>query len=290
MSTLVIQLGRLGDVIQTTPLLQQISAKNPSERLDILLLEPNDECLTGLRGITTIRTVSEDLKLLDDRIAVGFAHHEIPVQATQLLRELDLPAYDLVINASHAALGCWLAGQIPCASREGGVITQEGECLYAGGAHVYRIASIGFREQNWFNLVDLLRCDGSRPLTEETKPKLYVNIAEELPFNLPAGRRIALNVGASEKHRRWPARHFAQLTESLQAMGLTPLLVGAPSDRAACNEVEALSRAMLPNLAGKTSISHMARIVKECDLLISADTGAVHVAAAVGTCVVGLYG
>src|SRR5262249_51377129 len=103
MSTLVIQLGRLGDVIQTTPLLRQLSANYPSKRLDVLLLEPNDQCLKGLPGVTTLRTITEKLKLLDDRIAVGFARREIPTEATELLRELDLPAYDLVINASHAA-------------------------------------------------------------------------------------------------------------------------------------------------------------------------------------------
>jgi heptosyltransferase I len=294
MSTLVIRLGRLGDVIQTTPLLLQLAAQQPGQRLDLLIVGPNQQCLSGLSGLTSVYTVSEELKPLDDRIAAGFRKRQIPPAAWACLRNLELPHYDRVINASHAALGCWLAGEISCAVREGGVINRQGECLYDGGAHAYRVAMLGFRRQNWFNVIDLLRCAGP-PGTRHTSPKLYVATARELPFVLPLlpapnRYRIALNVGANEKHRCWPPQHFAQLAAALHEFGCSPILVGAPSDRDACAEVEALSRVPLPNFAGQTSIPEMARLLKKCDLLISSDTGAVHIAAAVGTNVLGLYG
>jgi ADP-heptose:LPS heptosyltransferase len=296
MSTLVIQLGRLGDVIQTTPLLLQLAAQQPGQRLDLLVVEPNHQCVSGLPGLTSVYTVSEDLKPLDDQIASGFPRRQIPPAAWHCLRSLELPHYDHVINASHAALGCWLAGEISSTTREGGVINRRGECLYDGGAHAYRVAMIGFRRQNRFNIVDLLRCSGP-PGVRHAIPKLHVDIAiaRELPFVLPLsptpkGSRIALNVGANEKHRCWPPQHFARLAAALHEFDCSPILVGAPSDRDACAEVEALSRFPLPNFAGQTSIPEMARLLKECDLLISSDTGAVHIAAAVGTTVLGLYG
>lgn len=294
MSTLVIQLGRLGDVVQTTPLLQQLAAQQPGQRLDLLVVEPNQQCVSGLPGLTSVYTLSEELKPLDDQIASGFPRRQIPLAAWHCLRNLELPHYDHVINASHAALGCWLAGEISSTTREGGVINRQGECLYDGGAHAYRVAMIGFRRQNTFNVVDLLRCSGPAG-DRDASPKLHVDIAHELPFDLPLsptpnGSRIALNVGANEKHRCWPSQQFVRLAAALHEHGCAPILVGAPSDRDACAEVEALSRIPLPNFAGQTSISEMARLLKECDLLISSDTGAVHIAAAVGTTVLGLYG
>jgi hypothetical protein len=47
-----------------------------------------------------------------------------------LLARLNLPRYHRVINASHAALGCWLAGEIPCDAREGGIINREGASVF----------------------------------------------------------------------------------------------------------------------------------------------------------------
>jgi len=333
MRTLVIQLGRLGDVIQTTPLLQDLAATDGGEPVDLLLLHPNQSAILGNQNVATIRAVSEDLKPLDDQIATGFRQRRIPTQAHVLLKQLNLPRYDRVINASHAALGCWLAGQIPSTERQGGVITPEGECLYQGAAQTYRIAMVAFREQNWFNTVDLMRCaalaprsttkgntsrenaspentqqeDTSRATTSITSraaawrniasvgsppapSRLYMNEAVALPFAVPKGPKIALNVGASETGRTWPAEHFARLAEGLVAQGLAPILVGAPSDREACAAVQAASRTALPSFASKTSIPEMARLLTQCELLVSADTGAAHIAAAVGTKVVGLYG
>jgi ADP-heptose:LPS heptosyltransferase len=286
--TLVIQLGRLGDVIQSTPLLRSLTAAG--EQVDLLPVQPNQAAVTDMAGVTTIRTVGEDRKPLDDQIAAGFPQLQIPLEAWRLLDELHLPHYDRVINASHAALGCWLTGEISSGRREGGVINRNGECLYEGGSHAYRVAMLGFRRQNWFNVVDLLRCAGPTQLRNPENLSLYVHVSEGLPFALPPGRKVALNVGANEKHRRWPAAYFARLAEHLSSCGFVPILVGAPSDREACAEVQAAARIALPNFAGKTSIPEMARLLSECDLLVSADTGAVHIAAAVGTTVLGLYG
>jgi hypothetical protein len=220
MPTLVIQLGRLGDVIQTTPLLQELSRQSrmkcshseTAERIELLVVQANQEGVHAFEVLSSIRTVGEDLKSLDDQIARGFRHGAIPDEAQRLLARLNLPCYDRAINASHAARGCWLAGEIPCDSREGGIINREGECLYRGEAHTYRVALLEFREQK---LVQpgrfAVMCGSASPEIfdsfglESFAP--YVEVSEGLPFALPPGRRVALNVGANEKHRRWPASH-----------------------------------------------------------------------------------
>jgi hypothetical protein len=150
MHTLVIQLGRLGDVVQTTPLLRELAAAGSGDlgdRIDLLLLHPNQAAVLGIQGIATIRTMGEDLKPLEDQIAPGFRRRQIPGQAAQLLQQLQLPRYDRVINASHAALGCSRTAEISAGQREGGLITRDGECLYEGAAQTYRVAMVEFRER-----------------------------------------------------------------------------------------------------------------------------------------------
>ena len=146
----------------------------------------------------------------------AFRRARFPAEAYVLLADLELPLYDRVINASHAPLGCWLAGAIPCtnpSARFGGVIVDR-ECLYLGAASVYRVAMLQFREQNLFNLVDLIRAiaGGAPP---SVPARLYVNQSAELPFALPAGRLVALNPGANDATRCWAAENFARLAESL---------------------------------------------------------------------------
>ena len=128
------------------------------------------------------------------------------------------------------------------------------------------------------------------PAKPSAHRRLHVNQAAALPFALPAGRRVALNPGASEPARCWPTENFARLAETLSAAGFSPLLVGAPSDRELCDKVQAAARIAIPNFAGSTTIPEMATLLARCELLVSADTGAGHLAAAAGTTVLGLYG
>jgi ADP-heptose:LPS heptosyltransferase len=287
--TLVIQLGRLGDVIQTTPLLADFASRG--DQVDVLVLHSVHTALLGCPAVANVIAISDALKPLDDAIAFGFPHRKIPAEAFDLLAALRLPLYDRIINASHAPLGCWLAAEIPCAdpsARYGGII-RDGECLYLGAASAYRIAMLQFREQNLFNVVDLIRAiPGILP--QNAQPRLYAKQSSELLFALPRGRGVALNPGASEAARCWPAENFARLAEALSAAGFVPLLVGAPSDRDTCEKIAAAARVAIPNFAGRTTIPEMATLLARCDLLVSSDTGAAHLAAAVGTTVVGLYG
>jgi ADP-heptose:LPS heptosyltransferase len=287
--TLVIQFGRLGDVIQTTPLLRDLAASDSQGSIDLLLVHPNQTALSGISGIAQIRTVRLEAKLLDDQIATGFAQGRIPKEAPALLDTLNLPRYGRVIHASHAALGCWLAGHIPCEQREGGMIGDSSECLYKGAAHIYRVALLAFRERNWFNVVDLVRCSAEHCTPPQPGSRPYVSTGKRLSFALPAGRKVALNVGASEPHRCWPPEHFARLAEALTAAGLTPLLVGAPSERDLGAKVQAFCRTPLAGFF-ETPIAEMAKLLSLVELLVSVDTGAVHIAAAVGTKVVSLSG
>ena len=68
--TLVIQLGRLGDVIQTTPLLSELAASG--DHVDVLALRPQHQVLLGCPAVANIITIPESLKPLDDAIACGF--------------------------------------------------------------------------------------------------------------------------------------------------------------------------------------------------------------------------
>ena len=188
-------------------------------------------------------------------------------------------------------MALWVAGWQTAypQKKEGGFITAAGDWLWQGAWHAYLLAMLDFRDQNQFNLVDLYRAAGpAGPVNATDRP--YVARAQQLPITLPTGRLVALNPGASRDHRRWPAASYAALAMELQHQGLTPILVGASNDADVCEAVVSHVPHPITNLCGQTSVAEMAFVLEHCKLLISNDTGAVHIASAVGTRCIGIYG
>jgi lipopolysaccharide heptosyltransferase II len=128
-------------------------------------------------------------------------------------------------------------------------------------------------------------------------PKLgYLAEAETLPEEMTRLDRgagaIALNVGASSIYKQWPEERWAELAHGLCISGYAPIVLGGPQDIVRASVVARVgdSGTRLINMAGRTSLRGLASVLASCDLLVSADTGPLHVAAALGTPVLALFG
>lgn len=292
---LVIQLGRLGDVIQTTPLLRDLLLQNDDGGVEVLVFDSLRDIVEGL-GLGDVHGLSErsipvSLRQLDKSIELSRKSHEpMPREGQDALRGLALPSYERIINCTYSPLGAMVAQHTRSKHVIGPVINAGGEVMFHHPAHIYLCARAYFREQNWFNLVDLWRAGGRSTATPLLDTRCYVPVASKLPFDVPSGRIVALNPGSSDTVRRWPAANFALLAEGLASRGLVPALVGAASDRETCQEVQARSAVKIANFCGRTSVSQLALFLTHVDLLVSNDTGAIHVAAAVGCRVLALFG
>jgi ADP-heptose:LPS heptosyltransferase len=102
---------------------------------------------------------------------------------------------------------------------------------------------------------------------------------------------VGLHVGAKDPARRWPASRFAALGKALRRLtGAGIVLTGGPHERLLTAEVASLIDAPCLNLSGQTDLGSFAAVVRRLDLLVTNDTGASHVAAAMGTPSVVLFG
>jgi ADP-heptose:LPS heptosyltransferase len=118
--------------------------------------------------------------------------------------------------------------------------------------------------------------------------------AAELLSQTPAGARlIGIQPGAGRKIKEWDPTRFAEVGAQLAAMpGVSVILVGNADDRAALDQVRAAWPPNVPvtQLPLETDLVVLAAVLEQVSLFITGDTGPMHLAAAVGTPVLAIFG
>jgi ADP-heptose:LPS heptosyltransferase len=96
--------------------------------------------------------------------------------------------------------------------------------------------------------------------------------------------------GSRSKKRIWPAENFVLVANYLfENYGWTAVLAGTRSDKEYTDAFLALYKQPVADLTGKTSLLEMMSVLKSAQCLLSVDTGSVHLAAAVGCTVCGIF-
>lgn len=111
-------------------------------------------------------------------------------------------------------------------------------------------------------------------------------------FDAIEGRVCAVVMGTSKEEKNWPSERYARVVEALRRdHGYRVVLVGGPSDaeRALADEVLYRTRSMPVDALGN-DLRRLVWILDGADLVISPDTGPLHIARALDTPVIGLYG
>lgn len=133
---------------------------------------------------------------------------------------------------------------------------------------------------------------------EEALPNPRIEVPEadrhEARACLPdeSGPWVGIMPGASRgPAKRWPLGHFAAVAELLlHEENARVALMGGPQERALCEEIAQALGPRVIDLAGRTSVSLWAALLERCRVAVCNDSGGMHLAAAVGTPVVALFG
>lgn len=102
---------------------------------------------------------------------------------------------------------------------------------------------------------------------------------------------IGINPGGDRPNRRWPAANFAMAAEALAARcGARILIFGGPGEEPIGQEIQSALNGKALNLTGQLNLRDLPFFISRCDLLISNDSGPMHMAAALKVPVVALFG
>ena len=266
----IIKPGAIGDLLQITPVIRALHGKYPEARIDIMVGS------AATASLFTHNPLVHEVIVFDKR-----GEHRSITALAGLWRRLRRERYDLVLNFQRSNLKGWFlaSAAFPCrlliyhkARRRG---------VHAVANHLETLAPLG---------IDLVAVDHSLEIYPGAEAERF---ADELfaAENLNGATVIALNPGASHPVNRWGTKQFALLADSLAERPMTSIvIVGGKEDVCLANEIasQCLSKPLI--LTGRTDLLQLAALLRRCALLVTGDTGPMHIATAVGTRVLALFG
>jgi lipopolysaccharide heptosyltransferase II len=117
------------------------------------------------------------------------------------------------------------------------------------------------------------------------------DLAAVAPLAAGPGRKVLLHPGSRSPFRVWPAERFAAVCDRLQdELGVQVFVIGGPGDRDTVEKIRATARTHLVALEPRLTVGRFAALASQFDLFLCHDSGPMHIATAVGTPVVALYG
>ncbi len=294
-SILIIHLSRLGDTIQSLPAVK-------------LLKEDNPECCITYVGIRDFCVLIEGIPWIDRLITIPWqevrenmgekkeGQTEFLDRFMKMVPELG-ERYDLLINLTHDWSSSYLSGKIDAVEKRGRIFSENNEIVVAGNWGKYTFAVVSNRKDNLLNLVDLymgMAGIRNRPVVDflPTDPHLDLRCRTRLrEMGADTNRAIiGLQLGANMAVKRWPIEHFVKLGEALiDEFDAQIVLFGSPGERGLAEEFGRIASFPFVDLIGRTTLTELPSFFRGIDLLVSNDTGPIHVASAVGTMVVGIF-
>lgn len=286
MRTLLINLTRFGDLLQSQPLIHELAAGG--HPVGLVCLDNFSGAAGLLRDVESLFPLpgSRFLAALDSDWRSALACTQTFVQD---LRERFAP--DCVVNLTSTSAGRLLARSL-------------GQGLPVRG---FGVDELGFGANNtlWtaffeaasrrrgcspFNIVDVFRkamgC-GFPPSRNTLRPPDETTLHAMTERLVAAGQGalplVALQLGASETRRQWPVASFVQVGQALAAAGYLPVLVGSAGERPLAAAYTALAGERgghrFADCVGGTSLQELAALLRLSSLLITNDTGTMHLAA-----------
>lgn len=275
---LVVQTAFLGDVVLTTPLLRELRRAQPRSRLSVLTTRTGAAVLDGMACI-------DELIVLDK----GWSRSGV-TSTRRVLRRLRHAAFDVAV-AAHRSVRSGLLVRLSGAPLRIGFAGAPGAGFYR---HRIPWRADAHAVRRYLALGEPL---GVEPERADPQPELRPTerarrraAALLRSVGLRGEPFVAIAPGSVWPTKRWLPAGFARVAAAVAARGLTPLLVGTPDERELCLEVAALARVPVGVLAGRTRVAELVALLAGARAVVANDSGAAHVASAVGTPVVSVFG
>ena len=268
---------RIGDVLLSTPVIRSLHQAWPEAKIDVLVFEGTEGVLLRNPDIDRVITVPARPRF--------WQHLRLILS---LFRRYDLALTTLL--GDRPTLYTWFAGKTRIGMQDGSKKEHWKQYLLSRWANFEHIDSHTVLTN--LGLVDLLGIKRSNEVVVAWNQSDEISVAAALPFDIRAETFAVLHMSPKFTYKMWQRDGWIELAKWLTENGIRPVLTGS-SDPAELAYVDQIYRSMPPitvSVAGKLSLAENAFLISRAKYYIGPDTALTHMAAALGTPTVALFG
>ena len=303
MNILIVKLSAIGDVVHTLPALAALRRRYPQAFITWVIEEAAADLIKGHPDLDRVLVSHRKRWIRDLKKGRLKAVGEILL----FLKELRSRRYDIVIDFHGLLKSSLIVWGAAAARKIGYDSLQELSGFFVNERVPEDLDKHAV--DRYLDLVRYLEKNQGRTPGALNSPggTVFSNSADQAKFLIPigedeeqriaglraakglTGRFVAINPVALWKTKLWDDEKFARLGERIVAELMLPV-VFTGSDKQEIHRIQSLMSLPSVNLAGETSLKELACLYRHAALLITTDSGPMHIAAAMGTPVVALFG
>jgi ADP-heptose:LPS heptosyltransferase len=279
----VLRANAIGDFIFALPALESLRAAYADAEI-VLLGQPwHKRFLEGRPGpVDRVVVIPRKKGVREDRETAG--EEDPPAMVEQFYTDMRAERFDLVLQM-HGGGG-----------NSNPFLLQLGARITAGSAtpdapRLDHTLPYIYWQHEIARLLEVVGLVGARTVTLE--PRLALTQADmvESYCVVPqtADPLVAMHPGVGDTWRQWPPEKFAVVGDALAQRGARVLLTGAGFEASITQAVRNAMKCEAEDLSGKLSLGGLAALLSRCRVVVSNDSGPLHVAASVGAPTVGIY-
>ncbi len=286
MKILVIQLAKMGDIIQSFPLIRALKKNDPNTEICLLHSELFSETLDLINEVKAF-AVNLDLLAIEKDGILSLAEG---TYTAHILHKINSQHFDMIINLNSSQLSAGITALADCPVKRGFSSGYEADEKWLS----YILSFMKTRHLASFNLVDIFLRIGQGPelyssrllrsednLSSENltgnKITSQSTLTKERNYRLP---QICLQLGSRNSKRHPLMKDYVAIANRLIANGYQIILTGVSSElplyHAFITQIDKPDAII--NKIGETSLSELYHILNESEFLISSDTGTMHLA------------
>ena len=289
-NVLIIKLSSIGDVVHSLPFLEVVKRHFPEAQIDWVVEEESSQIVMGHAAIR--RLIVSRRKAWIGKLKQGVRFSPVFGEAARFLKELRRVEYDLIIDLQGLLKSGILAGLARGKKKIGMSSAREGAGLFLSE----RAVPVDYNQHavdRYLQVARYLKCDcsawnGNIPVSAADMERI-----RRLVHGLGSGQGplVAVNPIARWRTKLWDAERFAILADRLcNELSCCIVFTGGGRDRGIIQEICSMMANRSVNLAGRTTLKELACLYFLCRLVVTTDTGPMHIAAAMGCPVVALFG
>lgn len=276
---LVIAPSWIGDCMLMQPMLHRLQQRHPGVRIDVLAPRWTEKLLCQLPEVNEV-------------IVNPFPHGAFSLFAR---RRFGLQLRDARYDQAIVLPNSWKSALVPFFAnipvRTGFV----GEMRFGllNDARTLNRKKLPLMVERFAQLAEAPQAEIQRPIPQPHLQASEAQRAQTLSkFGLALDKPVAVFCPGAEfgAAKRWPPQYYAELAQYLRAQGHAVWLIGSPKDKEVADKIVAMGNESCHNLCGVTDLAEAIALLSCADLVVSNDSGLMHIAAALDRPMLAIFG